>query len=98
MGGVLRGLRLGDLAADPRLATNNDRVRARDWLMPLLRERLGGCSAAELPRCSSATACPSRRSRGPEELFDDPHLLATGGLAPITLPDGRATQDACCCR
>ena len=22
----------------------------------------------------------------PEELFDDPHLLATGGLAPITVP------------
>jgi crotonobetainyl-CoA:carnitine CoA-transferase CaiB-like acyl-CoA transferase len=22
----------------------------------------------------------------PEELFDDPHLLATGGLAPVTLP------------
>jgi crotonobetainyl-CoA:carnitine CoA-transferase CaiB-like acyl-CoA transferase len=25
-------------------------------------------------------------------LFADPHLLATGGLAPITLPDGRASQ------
>ena len=22
----------------------------------------------------------------PHELFDDPHLLATGGLAPITVP------------
>jgi len=24
----------------------------------------------------------------PEQLFDDPHLIATGGLAPITLTDG----------
>ena len=30
----------GDLKADARLVTNNDRVRARDWMMPLLRERL----------------------------------------------------------
>ncbi|MHB8948392.1 MAG: CoA transferase [Rhodoferax sp.] len=31
--------------------------------------------------------------RRPEELFDDAHLLATGGLAAITLPDGaRAGQ------
>jgi crotonobetainyl-CoA:carnitine CoA-transferase CaiB-like acyl-CoA transferase len=26
--------------------------------------------------------------RKPEELFDDEHLLATGGLADMTLPDG----------
>uniref|UniRef100_UPI00192A3446 hypothetical protein n=1 Tax=Escherichia coli TaxID=562 RepID=UPI00192A3446 len=30
-----------------------------------------------------------------EQLFDDPHLNATGGLAEITLPDGeRAGQTA----
>ena len=28
----------------------------------------------------------------PQELMDDPHLLATGGLAPLTLPDGRTTK------
>ena len=27
-----------------------------------------------------------RPSSGPVELFDDPHLLATGGLAPMTVP------------
>ena len=33
--------------------------------------------------------------RKPEELFDDEHLKATGGLADITLPDGkRAGQTA----
>ena len=24
-------------------------------------------------------------------MLDDPHLLETGGLAPLTLPDGRTT-------
>jgi crotonobetainyl-CoA:carnitine CoA-transferase CaiB-like acyl-CoA transferase len=28
----------------------------------------------------------------PQELFDDPHLNATGGLAAVTLPDGRETR------
>jgi crotonobetainyl-CoA:carnitine CoA-transferase CaiB-like acyl-CoA transferase len=28
----------------------------------------------------------------PHDLLDDPHLNATGGLAPITLPDGRTTK------
>ena len=31
---------LDELLADPRLKTNNDRVRARDWMMPLLRAHL----------------------------------------------------------
>jgi DNA-binding transcriptional LysR family regulator len=44
----------GDLAADERLATNNQRVRARDWLMPDLRQRLAGHSAAELARVFEA--------------------------------------------
>ena len=30
----------------------------------------------------------------PQELFDDPHLNQTGGLAAMTLPDGRATKVA----
>ncbi|MBC7730050.1 MAG: CoA transferase, partial [Microbacteriaceae bacterium] len=28
----------------------------------------------------------------PQELFEDPHLQATGGLAPMTLPDGREAR------
>ena len=78
-----------DLAADARLATNNDRVRARDWLLPDLRQRLAGHSAAELARVFEAHALPFAPITRPQDLLDDPHLTATGGLAPITLPDGR---------
>ena len=31
---------------------------------------------------------PFARINKPWDLFDDPHLLATGGLADMTLPDG----------
>jgi len=81
-----------DLADDERLITNNDRVRARDWLLPDLRQRLGGHSAAELARVFEAHALPFAPITRPQDLFDDPHLQATGGLAPITLPDGRDAQ------
>ena len=79
----------GDLAADERLATNNQRVRARDWLLPDLRQRLAGHSAAELARVFEAHALPFAPITRPQDLFDDPHLNSTGGLAPVTLPDGR---------
>jgi crotonobetainyl-CoA:carnitine CoA-transferase CaiB-like acyl-CoA transferase len=81
-----------DLKADPRLLSNNDRVRARDWMMPLLRERLGGFSAAELAAVFERHALPFAPITRPQDLLDDPHLNATGGLAPITLPDGRETK------
>ncbi|HMN75423.1 MAG TPA: CaiB/BaiF CoA-transferase family protein [Burkholderiaceae bacterium] len=83
---------LGALAADARLATNNLRVQARDWLMPLLRERLGTLAAADIMARFEARALPYAPIARPQDLFDDPHLAATGGLAPFTLPDGRSAR------
>ena len=81
-----------DLKADPRLASNNDRVRERAWMMPLLRERLAHHSAAHLAEVFERHALPFAPITRPEDLLQDPHLNATGALAPMTLPDGRATQ------
>ncbi|MEO5672012.1 MAG: CaiB/BaiF CoA-transferase family protein [Ramlibacter sp.] len=82
----------GDLMADPRLKTNNDRVNARAWMMPILRSRLAEHSAAELSAIFEQKGLPFAPITRPEDLFDDPHLNATGGLAALTLPDGRATR------
>ena len=81
-----------DLKADARLRSNNDRVRERDWLLPLLRQRLAPYSAARLAALFEEHALPFAPITRPQDLLDDPHLQATGGLAPITLPDGRASQ------
>jgi crotonobetainyl-CoA:carnitine CoA-transferase CaiB-like acyl-CoA transferase len=75
-----------DLHADPRLATNNDRVRARDWFLPLMRERFAPFSAQELAKRFERVGLPYAPITKPEALFDDPHLLATGGLASTTIP------------
>ena len=85
-------LGLADLRADARLASNNDRVRARSWMMPLLRERLAGYSAAALGEVFETHGLPFAPITRPQDLFDDPHLNGTGGLAPLTLPDGRETR------
>ena len=86
-------LGLADLKADARYATNNDRVRLRDQLLGELRARLAGRSAAEISRAMEDAGLPFAPIRKPDELLDDPHLLATGGLAEIQLTDGaRAGQ------
>jgi crotonobetainyl-CoA:carnitine CoA-transferase CaiB-like acyl-CoA transferase len=85
-------LAYADLLADERLRTNNDRVRAREWLIPVLRERLASHSAAELSDEFERHGLPFAPITRPQELFDDPHLNATGGLAPMDLPDGRQTK------
>ena len=83
---------LADLQADPRLVTNNDRVHARGWMLPMLRTRMAGHSAAELSRVFEENGLPFAPITMPEHLFDDPHLRATGGLAPMLLADGRQTR------
>jgi crotonobetainyl-CoA:carnitine CoA-transferase CaiB-like acyl-CoA transferase len=77
-----------DLKAEPRFALNNDRVRLRDELLTTLRERLATRTAAEISRVMEDAGLPFAPIKKPEELLDDPHLLATGGLADITLTDG----------
>ena len=72
--------------SDPRLASNNLRVQARSWLLALLRERFAAFTAAELARRFEARGLPHARIVRPQDLFDDPHLAATGGLAPLEVP------------
>jgi crotonobetainyl-CoA:carnitine CoA-transferase CaiB-like acyl-CoA transferase len=81
-----------DLLADERLKSNNERVHAREWLIPLLRERLARHGAAELSAVFENNGLPFAPITRPEALFDDPHLNATGGLAPLQLEDGRETR------
>ena len=77
-----------DLKTARHLSTNNERVIARPTLLPELRERLKNYSANELAGIFEAHGLPFAPIVKPEELYDDPHLRATGGLADIRLPDG----------
>ncbi|MEO6626243.1 MAG: CoA transferase, partial [Burkholderiaceae bacterium] len=81
-------LGLADLKADPHYATNNQRVELRDSLMPLLRARLQGFTAADLSQRFERAGLPFAPIVKPEELLDDPHLNATQGLVDTRLTDG----------
>jgi crotonobetainyl-CoA:carnitine CoA-transferase CaiB-like acyl-CoA transferase len=81
-------LGFADLKADPQLATNNQRVALRPQLLATLRERLAARGADELAAIFEGAGLPFAPIRKPEDLYDDPHLNATGGLAPVILPDG----------
>jgi crotonobetainyl-CoA:carnitine CoA-transferase CaiB-like acyl-CoA transferase len=81
---------LGDLAADPSLATKRQRVAQRGRTLPRIAAALKGWTKAALMAKCEALGLPFAPIGMPADLFDDPHLHGSGGLVPLTLPDGRA--------
>ena len=77
-----------DLYQNPALKLNNQRVQARSTLIPDIQNRLAQLTAKEITTIFEENGLPFAPITRPEELFEDPHLIATGGLAPITLTDG----------
>jgi len=81
-----------DLAVEPRFATNAQRVAARGELIPILSALLAQHRVAELVPKLEAAGIPYAPIVRPEQLLDDPHLKASGGLAPMTTEDGGTTD------
>jgi crotonobetainyl-CoA:carnitine CoA-transferase CaiB-like acyl-CoA transferase len=71
---------LAELATDPRLATNAQRARERSWLIPTLAEVFRRHDQAEVTRRCEAAGISWAPVGKPADLFEDPHLLAGGGL------------------
>ena len=81
-----------DLEADESLATNNDRVAARDQLIPELESLFTSLAFADIiVRCEKARIPFSPIAR-PEDLFDDPQLVEGNSLVRVQLPDGQKTR------
>ena len=80
------------LAADPRLASNNERIDARPWLVPKVAEIFKRYSMAEIEALALRADISFAPVARPQDLFDHPHLLANGSLAPTTLPGGVKTR------
>ncbi len=79
---------LTDFAKDASLATNNDRVTHKDRILPVIKATFMRYTKAELMEKLEKTGLPFAPIARPEELFDDPHLLASGGLLPVAVTDG----------
>jgi crotonobetainyl-CoA:carnitine CoA-transferase CaiB-like acyl-CoA transferase len=77
-----------DLFENQDLKLNNQRVQARPTLIPDVKQRLSSFTAKELSDIFEKNGLPFAPITKPEELFNDPHLIATGGLASVKISDG----------
>jgi crotonobetainyl-CoA:carnitine CoA-transferase CaiB-like acyl-CoA transferase len=81
-----------ELGADERYRTNAQRVKARDTLLVVVRQRFAAMAKADLIARLEKAGLPFAPIGRPEDLFDDPHLAAGGGLGSTVLPDGQTTR------
>ena len=79
---------LTDFANDTTLDTNNERVRQRDRIMPVVNDLFASMTAEQLMQRLDKAGIPFAPINRPTDLFDDPHLTAAGGLLDVTLPGG----------
>jgi crotonobetainyl-CoA:carnitine CoA-transferase CaiB-like acyl-CoA transferase len=79
---------LNELLADPTLKTNPQRVEARARIIPIVVGIFGRMSKQEVMDRCERLGLPFAPIARPEDLFNDPHLKASGGLSRITLPNG----------
>ena len=82
---------LHDLGSNPDLKKNAGRVARRAEFIPTLKAAFAAMTPAELIALCSEAGLPFAPITRPEDLFDDAHLTASGGLLEVTVPDGEFT-------
>jgi crotonobetainyl-CoA:carnitine CoA-transferase CaiB-like acyl-CoA transferase len=83
---------LRELLADPSLKTNPQRVDARPRIIPVVTALFSKMTKQQLMDKCEELGLPFAPIAKPEDLFDDPHLNASGGLTPVTLANGTKTK------
>ena len=83
---------LAELYADQRLGSNEARVAARPWMTPKIAEAMARHSKAEILRLCELANIPFAPVAKVEDLFDDPHLNASGALLDTILPGDIRTK------
>jgi crotonobetainyl-CoA:carnitine CoA-transferase CaiB-like acyl-CoA transferase len=91
---LCRVLERPDLLHDPALQTNEQRLQIRPALLHRLGEILKHHTIDELSAKLEAAGLPYAPITRPEQLVDDPHLKASGGLVPMQTDDGSTTDVA----
>ncbi|MEO0575445.1 MAG: CaiB/BaiF CoA-transferase family protein [Pseudomonadota bacterium] len=77
---------------DRVLRENNERVAQRDRIIPIVQARFRELSKVQLMQMLESSGLPFAPIARPEDMFDDPHLNASGGLLETVLPDGKAVK------
>ncbi len=82
---------LDALWADQSIRKNNDRVRARDRILPEIRALFATFTRDEVIARLEGSGLPFAPIGRPEDMDSDPHLLASHGLEQVTLSTGETT-------
>jgi crotonobetainyl-CoA:carnitine CoA-transferase CaiB-like acyl-CoA transferase len=77
-----------DLLENPRYATNQDRVRERPAIRPIVAEIAERHKLAQLADLFDRISIPFAPVAKPGDLFDDPQLNADGRMLEISFPNG----------
>jgi glutaryl-CoA transferase len=75
-----------DLAADPRFAKNQDRVRNREQLVPVLEGIMKGRGKADWLAALEAAKVPCGAINNLAEVFDDPQVNERGMVTALPHP------------
>lgn len=76
------------LLADPELATQNDRLKVRARLTATIAERFASLSSEDIVERCAAAKLPVAKVNRPDQLITDRHLVESGQLLDIALPEG----------
>ncbi|WP_404480564.1 CaiB/BaiF CoA transferase family protein [Novosphingobium sp. BL-52-GroH] len=83
---------MDDLSARTEWQTNNERVKARDQIIPIVSALFRSMPREDLVAKLEKSGLPFAPIVRPDELVDDAHLNASGGLLDVTLSDGTVAR------
>ena len=78
-----------ELLADPDLKTNPERAQQREKIMPIVTAKFGAETYDSLVEKLERINVPFGPLAKPGDLFEDPHLNASGHMLDIRLPTGK---------
>lgn len=79
---------LRELGDDVALESNNERVKQRQRILPVVEQLFLSLTTTELTKRLESAGIPFARINAPSDLFEDEHLVSNGGLLEVTLADG----------
>ncbi|MCA3356596.1 MAG: CoA transferase [Roseomonas sp.] len=77
---------------NPDYGSNTERAKRRETLIPLVQSFLKQRRVAELEEMCARAGLPYSRIAKPWDLFEDSHLLASGGFHDVILSDGNRAK------
>ncbi|MDE2289899.1 MAG: CoA transferase [Burkholderiales bacterium] len=89
---LCRVIEAPELLDEPAFSSNEKRVAVRPELLRRLGEILRHHKIGELSAKLEAAGIPYAPIVRPEQLIDDPHLRASGGVVPMRTDDGGTTD------